>query len=303
MISKELSIPVDISNRDTLIECVATSLSSKVVSANTELLSPMAVDSVLKIIDSKSATNVDLKDIKIVKKVGGTIDDTQLIEGIVFDKCKPSSASGGPTKVENAKIAVVQFQISTPKTDLENSVIVKDYQAMDRIMKEERKIIAEMVKKIVASGANVLLIQKSILKDATNELSLHFLAKKGVMVVQDIEREEVDFICRSINAVPIAHIDNMAPDKFGWASLCEQTRLADDTKVFQITGLKSSKTISILVRGSNPLVIDEAERSLHDALCVIRSLIMSKGLITGGGSVELEVATRLQEAMKSMKGL
>lgn len=198
---------------------------------------------------------------------------------------------------------MVQFQISTPKTDLENSVIVKDYQAMDRIMKEERKIIAEMVKKIVASGANVLLIQKSILKDATNELSLHFLAKKGIMVVQDIEREEVDFICRSINAVPIAHIDNMTPDKFGWASLCEQTRLADDTKVFQITGLKSSKTISILVRGSNPLVIDEAERSLHDALCVIRSLIKSRGLITGGGSVELEVATRLQEAMKSMKGL
>ena len=197
----------------------------------------------------------------------------------------------------------MQFQISTPKTDLENSVIVKDYQAMDRIMKEERKIIAEMVKKIVASGANVLLIQKSILKDATNELSLHFLAKKGIMVVQDIEREEVDFICRSINAVPIAHIDNMTPDKFGWASLCEQTRLADDTKVFQITGLKSSKTISILVRGSNPLVIDEAERSLHDALCVIRSLIKSRGLITGGGSVELEVATRLQEAMKSMKGL
>ena len=128
----------------------------------------MAVDSVLKIIDPQNATNVDLKDIKIVKKVGGTIDDTELIEGIVFDKCKPSSASGGPTKIENAKIAVVQFQISTPKTDIENSVIVKDYQAMDRIMKQERKIIAEMVKKIVASGANVLLIQKSILKDATN---------------------------------------------------------------------------------------------------------------------------------------
>ena len=95
----------------------------------------MAVDSVLKIIDPQNATNVDLKDIKIVKKVGGTIDDTELIEGIVFDKCKPSSASGGPTKIENAKIAVVQFQISTPKTDIENSVIVKDYQAMDRIMK------------------------------------------------------------------------------------------------------------------------------------------------------------------------
>jgi len=149
----------------------------------------MAVDAVLKIIDPLTATNVDLKDIKLVKKLGGTIDDTELVEGIVFDKCKPSSASGGPMKIENAKIAVIQFQIATPKTDLENSVIVKDYQAMDRIMKEERKIIAEMVKKVVASGANVLLIQKSILKDATNELSLHFLAKKGIMVVQDIERD------------------------------------------------------------------------------------------------------------------
>ena len=83
-------------------------------------------------------------------------------------KCKPSSASGGPIKIEKAKIAICQFTISTPKTDIENSVIVKEYQAMERIMKEERKIIAEMVKKIVASGANVLLIQKSILKDATN---------------------------------------------------------------------------------------------------------------------------------------
>jgi T-complex protein 1 subunit delta len=295
---------VDIANRETLIECVNTSLSSKVVSANCELLSPMAVDAVLKVVaDRENATNVDLKDIRIVKKMGGTIDDTMLVEGIVFDKCKPSSASGGPTKIENAKIAVVQFQIATPKTDLENSVIVKDYQAMDRIMKEERKIIADMVKKIVASGANVLLIQKSILKDATNELSLHFLAKKGIMVVQDIEREEVDFICRSISAIPIAHIDHMTPDKFGHAALCEQSRLLDDTKVFKITGLNNARTVSILVRGSNPLVIDEAERSLHDALCVIRSLIKSRGLITGGGSVELAVATHLQELIKSTKGL
>ncbi len=112
-----------------------TSLSSKVVSSYSELLSPLAVESVMKIIDPKTATNVDLKDIRIVKKVGGTIDDTELVEGIVFDRCKPSVASGGPSKVENAKIAIVQFQIASPKTDIENSVIVKEYQAMERIMK------------------------------------------------------------------------------------------------------------------------------------------------------------------------
>ena len=303
IIKNSLSIPVEISNRATLIECVNTSLSSKVVSANSELLSPMAVDAVLKVIDPLTAVNVDLRDIRIVKKLGGIIDDTTLVEGIVFDKCKPSTANGGPTKITDAKIAVVQFQIATPKTDLENSVIIKDYHAMDRIMKEERKIIAEMVKKIVASGANVLLIQKSILKDATNELSLHFLAKKGIMVVQDIERDDVDFICRSIGAVPVAHIDHLTADKFGYAKTCEQARLEDDTKVFKITGLREAKTVSILVRGSNPLVIDEADRSLHDALCVIRSLIKSRALITGGGSAELEISNQLQERATKMKGL
>lgn len=149
----------------------------------------MAVDAVLKVIDPQTAVNVDLRDIRIVKKLGGTIDNTKMVEGIIFDKCKPSTANNGPTKITNARIAVVQFQIATPKTDLENSVIIKDYQAMDRIMKEERKHIADMVKKIAKSSANVLLIQKSILKDATNELSLYFLAKKGIMVVQDIERD------------------------------------------------------------------------------------------------------------------
>lgn len=163
-----MSIPVEITNQETLIDCVNTSLSSKVLSSYSELFSPLAVQAVMKVIDPKTAANVDLKDIRIVKKLGGTIDDTELVEGLVFDRCKPSTANGGPTKIQNAKIAMVQFQIATPKTDIENSVIVKDYQAMDRIMKEERRIIAGMVRKIVESGANVLLIQKSILKDATN---------------------------------------------------------------------------------------------------------------------------------------
>ena len=253
--------------------------------------------------DPETANNIDLKDIRIVKKVGGTIEDTELIEGLVFDKCKPSTASGGPTKIQNAKIAMVQFQIATPKTDIENSIIIKDYQAMDRVMREQKKIIAGMVKKIVASGANVLLIQKSILKDATNDLSLHFLAKKGIMVVQDIERDDVEFICKTTGCVPIAHIDHMSADKFGHADLCEQNRLMDDSKVFKITGLKNSHTISLLVRGSNPLVVDEAERSLHDALCVVRSLVKNKSLTTGGGSVEVEISYCLSEYANSLKGI
>lgn len=132
---KSISLSVDLNNRDSLLHCVNTALSSKVVSSSSAELSPLAVDAVLKVIEENN-TSIDLRDIRVVKKIGGTIDDTELVDGIIFEKSMPSHKSKGPLKVIDAKIALIQFQVSTPKTDIENSVIVKDYQAMDRIMKE-----------------------------------------------------------------------------------------------------------------------------------------------------------------------
>ncbi len=120
------------------------------------------------------ACSLDLRDIKVVTKLGGTVDDSEMVDGMVFDH-KAAKSAGGPTRIENAKIGLVQFQISPPKTDLENNVIISDYAQMDRILKEERNYILSMIKKIRATGCNVLLIQKSILRDAVTELSLHYL--------------------------------------------------------------------------------------------------------------------------------
>lgn len=180
--------PVDLNNRDQLIQNAVTSLSSKVVSQHSDLLAPMAVDAVLRIID-KSDTNVDLRDINVSKKLGGTVDDSELIDGLVFVDKKVSHFAGGPSKITNAKIGLIQFCLSAPKTDMENNVVVHDYTAMDRILKEERKYILDLVKKVSATGCNVLLIQKSVLRDAVNELALHFLAKKNIMVIKDIDRD------------------------------------------------------------------------------------------------------------------
>lgn len=131
-------------------------------------------------------------------------------------------AAGGPTRVTNASIALIQFQLSAPKTDMENSVLISDYQQMDRVLREERKYILGMVKVIVKSGCNVLLIQKSILRDAVSDLSLHFLAKKGIMVVTDVEREDVEFISKTLGLSPIANVDSFTPDKMGSAELVEE---------------------------------------------------------------------------------
>ena len=113
---------------------------------------------------------------KVVTKLGGMLEDAELVDGMLFDQ-KSAKGASGPTRVTNAKIALIQFCISPPKTDLENNVIVSDYQQMDRILKEERNYILQIVKKIRAAGVNVLLIQKSILRDAVTDLSLHYLVE------------------------------------------------------------------------------------------------------------------------------
>lgn len=153
-----MGTPVDLNNREILIANCVTCLSSKVVSNNSDILAPMAVDAVLRIIDKETAENVDLNNIRVSMKIGGTVDDSELIEGLCFTNNKVSHFAGGPGRIEDARIGVIQFCLSAPKTDLENNVVVNDYTAMDRILKEERKYIVNLVKKIVATGCNVLFI-------------------------------------------------------------------------------------------------------------------------------------------------
>jgi T-complex protein 1 subunit delta len=296
--------PVDLLDRESVLDAVNTCLASKVVHNNADVLAPIAVDAVLSVIDPQTATNVDLQDVRIVKQVGGTMDDTELVRGLVLERGAKHTA-GGPSKIENAKIALIQFCLSAPKTDMENNVVVSDYAAMDRILREERKYILNMCKKIKKSGCNVLLIQKSILRDGFNDLSLHFLAKLDIMVVTDVERTDVDFIARTLNLQPIAHVDSFSPEKLGQAALAEEITIAGSTsKVVKVTGIvKMGRTITILMRGSNRLVLDEADRSIHDALCVVRSLVKKRYMIAGGGSPEAECAMRLTMWSKTLTGV
>ncbi|CAH8260918.1 unnamed protein product [Arabidopsis lyrata] len=297
-----MASPVELTDRDSLVKSASTSLNSKVVSQYSTLLAPLAVDAVLSVIDPEKPEIVDLRDIKIVKKLGGTVDDTHPVKGLVFDK-KVSRAAGGPTRVENAKIAVIQFQISPPKTDIEQSIVVSDYTQMDRILKEERNYILGMIKKIKATGCNVLLIQKSILRDAVTDLSLHYLAKAKIMVIKDVERDEIEFVTKTLNCLPIANIEHFRAEKLGHADLVEEASLGDG-KILKITGIKDmGRTTSVLVRGSNQLVLDEAERSLHDALCVVRCLVSKRFLIAGGGAPEIELSRQLGTWAKVLHGM
>ena len=269
----------------------------------------MAVDAVLRTIDPKTSTNVDLRNIRVVKKVGGTIEDSEMINGLVLNQQVIKSA-GGPTRIEKARIALIQFQLSPPKPDMENQVVVNDYRQMDKILKEERQYLLNMVQKIKKAKCNVLLIQKSILRDAVNDMSLNFLQRLKILAIKDIERDEVEFLCKSTGCKPIANIDSFTEDKLGTADLVEEVS-SSGARYVKVTGIQLPKhlagtpnnnTVSIVARGANLLVLDEAERSLHDALCVIRCLVKKRALIVGGGAPEIEVANHLSKLSRGLTG-
>jgi len=149
----------------------------------------------------------------------------------------------------------------------------------------------------------VLLIQKSILRDATVDLSLHFLAQMKIMVITDIERDEIEFISKTIGAIPIASIESFTTEKLGSAALVEESSTSGG-KVVKVTGVPNAgKIVTVFVRGSNKLVLDEAERSIHDALCVLRSIFKEKSLIVGGGAPEIEITLALQSIAKTLHGM
>ena len=292
-----ISVPINLADRQTLLKAASTSLSSKIVSQEPKL-APMAVDAVLRTINPNNASNVDLRNIRILKKSGGVIDDSEMVDGLVLSQQAVKSA-GGPTRIEKAKIGLIQFQLSPPKPDMENQIVVNDYRQMDKILKEERTYLLNMVKKIKKAKCNVLLIQKSILRDAVNDLSLHFLYKLGILCVKDVERDEVEFVCKSTGCKPIADIDSFTEDKLGTAELVEEVSYLG-SRYTKVTGVKHTnpnapRTVSIVARGANPLILDEAERSLHDAMCVIRCLVKKRALLPGGGAPEMAVSTKLAQ--------
>lgn len=297
---RPLAAPVDLNDREALLKNATTALASKVVAQNAALLAPLAVEAVLRV---REGNSVDLKRVRVICKLGGTVEDTELVsDGLVLRQKAARSGNLGITRVEKARVALVQFCLSPPKTDMENNVIVSDYAHMDRVLREQRAYVLNLCKSVQKSGANVLLVQKSILRDSATEQALSFLAKMKIMVVDDIERDEIDFISRTLGCRPVASPDHLVPEALGTAELVEEVSTGFD-KYVRLRGLgRELSTVSLVVRGSNELLLHETERSIHDALCVIRSIVKGGAMVAGGGAPEIELALRLEERARLLGG-
>jgi thermosome len=289
------SIGIEDSTDAMLRKVAMVSMQSKVVSEFRKTLSDMAVRAVLRItepVDGKRRADID--NIKVEKKQGGTLRDTQFIEGIVLDK--EVVHPGMPTLLRKPKIALIQSALEVEKTEFTAKISITEVQQMQSFLDEEERLLREMVEKIKNSGANAVLCQKGI-----DDVAQHFLAKEGILAVRRIKESDMEKLARATGGKLVSNLDALSAGDLGTSDLIEERKIADDKMIF-VEGCKDPKAVSILLRGSTDLIVDEADRALHDALCVIRDVVEDGRVVAGGGSPEIEVSRQLNEYAGSLPG-
>jgi thermosome len=280
---------------DILVKVAKTSLSSKAVSEARDYFAKLVVQAVKAVAEKRGDKwYVDINNVQIVKKHGGSLVDTQLVNGIVIDKevVHPDM----PKRVTNAKIAVLDAPLEIQKPDITTKIRVTDVEQLDSFLEEETKILKDMVEQIAATGANVVITQKGI-----DDVAQHFLAKKGILAVRRVKRSDVEKLARATGAKIVTNIDDLKPEDLGYADLVEERKIGEDKMVF-IEGAKNPRSVTILIRGGFERIVDEAERSIHDALSAVADAIMDGKVVAGGGSVEVELAKHLREWAKTVPG-
>jgi thermosome len=275
-------------DRESLIKIAKTSMQSKLVSEDSAPLSKLVVDAILKIAEKDGDKySVDLDNLKVEKKAGGSIDDTSLINGIVLDK--EIVHSGMPTKVEKAKIALVNAALEVEKTEMSAEIRISDPTQMQQFLEEENKMLKSMVDKIHNIGANVLICQKGI-----DDISQHYLSKHGVLAVRRVKESDMTKLAKATGGRISTNLDDISADDLGSAEIVQQKKVESDKWVF-IEGCKNPRSVTVLIRGGSQRVVDEVDRSIHDALMVVKDVVEKPSIVAGGGSPEAYLAAELNE--------
>jgi thermosome len=292
---KEIAIDVPSLDRKWLQKIAKTSMASKLISGDSAHLSQVAVDALLSVVEqSGEKSRVDLDNVKIEKKPGGSTNDTKLIKGIVLDK--EVVHAGMPKRIDNAKIALVNCPLEIEKTEFSAEIRINDPTQMKQYLDEENAMLKAMVDKVASAGANMLVCQKGI-----DDIAQHFLAKKGILAVRRAKESDLTKLSKATGGRIVTNLDDLTEKDLGSAQLVEERKVETDKWVF-IEGCKNPKAVSILVRGGSQRVVDEAERSMHDALMVVKDTIEHPSVVVGGGSTEAELSHRLRQWANSLSG-
>ena len=297
---------INIDDKQTLINIAKTSMESKIVSVDSDILAELAVRAVRAVATATTSLldadnnqdhlyqTVDLENIKIQKKPGGAIRDSSIVQGIIIDKEKGHSEM--PKNVSNARILLLNSPLEIEKTEFDAKINIDRPEQMHLFLEQETKMLKVMVDKIIAVGANVVICQKGI-----DDSALEYLKNANILAVKRVKESDIDALAKATGARVVAHLDDLSEDDLGHAKNVEERKVETDNWVF-VEGCKNPKAVSILIRGGSQRVIDEAERSMHDALMVVKDVVEKPAIVAGGGSPEAYVAQKLRVWSNSIQG-
>ncbi len=286
--AEKIARSVDLNDDETLKKIASTALTSKAVHGVRDYFAEIAVKAVKQIVEDRDGKKyVDIDNIQIIKKHGGSLADTKLIYGIVLDK--EVVHPGMPKRISGAKIALIDAPLEIEKTEIDAEIRITDPAMMRKFIEEKENILKEKVEKIASIGANVVICQKGI-----DDVAQHYLAKKGILAVRRVKRSDMEKLERATGGRIVTNIDDLTPNDLGYAELVEERKVGEDKMVF-IEGTKDPKAVSIVIRGGLERIVDEAERSFRDALCVVADIVKTPKIVYGGGAFEIEIAKHIKE--------
>ncbi len=295
VILNKISIKVQPTDMATLTKVARTSMASKLVSNESAALAGLLVDAILQVAEEKEGKyKVDIDNVKVEKKTGGSLKNTQLVKGVILDK--EVAHSGMPKRVEKAKIALVNSPLEIEKTEFDAKINIDKPEQIKLFLDEETRMLKDMVEKISNSGANVLVCQKGI-----DDVAQHYLAKAGILAVRRAKESDMTKLAKATGARVVTGLDDLSKDDLGQAGLVEERKVEEDKWVF-VEGCKNPKAVTVLIRGGSQRVIDEAERSVHDAIMVIKDVLEKPVIVGGGGAVEEELSHQLMEWSNTLSG-
>ena len=291
----EIGESITPNDKNMLKKIAKTSMQTKLVRKDSDFLADIIVNSIVSVaVRDGEKFEVDIDDVKVEKKTGGSIKDSTLIRGIVLDK--EVVHSGMPKKVTEAKIALINAALEISKTETDAKININNPQQMKSFLDEENKMLKNMVDKVIGSGATVVLCQKGI-----DDMAQHYLSKAGIVAVRRVKESDMTKLAKATGGRIVTNLDDLFEKDLGSAENVEERKIEEDRWVF-VEGCKHPKSVTLLLRAGSQRVVDEVERSVHDSIMVVRDVMEFPSVVAGGGSPETYAATKIRNWSKSLEG-
>jgi archaeal chaperonin len=287
-----------ITEKDTeMLEKIAiTAMTGKGAESSKDLLSKLAVQAVKNVIDREEGNkiNIDPDNIKLEKKVGGSVDNSELVQGIIMDKERVHA--GMPRLVKNAKIALIDSALEIKNTEIEAKIQINDPSQIQAFLDQEERMLKGMVEKILKSGASAVFCQKGI-----DDVAQHFLAKNGIYAARRIKKSDMEALARATGAKIVTNLDDLSASDLGKAGAVEEVKVGDEDMTY-VRECKNPKSVTILIRGGTEHVVDEIKRAMEDAIGDIIASLKDGRVVAGAGAPEIELARGLRKYAESLSG-